>query len=591
MLRAFCILIALTVPMRAQFFGLATPADGSTVYFATTLRLKNTTQPDYGKLFRVDAGRLSLQESRSYQAAAPLPSGIAAVGQISLSNAYDLQAASVSSDGQVLAATARRDCLDVQSLCAKRHLGFVTTITASGSSRDYADLLRLSANGKWAFGGTGTPHFSSDYGYLVNLTTGEQTTLSLSIDTFQVAASGRPVANDGTAVFSDSRAVVVLQGSQVLRIPTQNNDQPVDAVIDAGARTVVYSVIAALEIVPGGFCICGNQTLRVAAVGGESALLAADGHAPSLSDDGRTVLYLSSRSGTQQAWLIHTDGSGDRQLTQHPLGITSAILSGDGSTAYAVTLGGQLLKIAAASGEIEELIPRTPYVDPGQTTAPGKLTTFTGEGLSDFAVSAAPPLPYTLDSVQVTLQGKATRILAIQPTLLTVLTPPDVTLTLYPIASPLLVDAASFSPFSAPSVAVYIVSDSPEFLLPDGHHMLAAHEDWSALVTAATPAHLGEIVHAYAVGLGATSPAVPYGAPAPAQEPLARLPAGYTCVYLSGPRREQVQILYQGLAPNLAGIYQVDWRIPLDLTTGDFGILCQLPNGAPVFAGLIPVGP
>ena len=121
--------------------------------------------------------------------------------------------------------------------------------------------------------------------------------------------------------------------------------------------------------------------------------------------------------------------------------------------------------------------------------------------------------------------------------------------------------------------------------------MLAAHEDWSALVGAASPARPGEIVHAYAVGLGATSPAVPYGAPAPAQEPLARLAAGNSCSYFSGTTDKQVQILYQGLAPGLAGIYQVDWRIPSELPAGDFGILCRLPNGAPVFAGVIPVGP
>jgi hypothetical protein len=59
MLRAFCILIALAVPTRAQFFGLATPADGSTVYFATPLRLKDTVQPDYGKLFRVAASEFA----------------------------------------------------------------------------------------------------------------------------------------------------------------------------------------------------------------------------------------------------------------------------------------------------------------------------------------------------------------------------------------------------------------------------------------------------------------------------------------------------------------------------------------------------
>jgi uncharacterized protein (TIGR03437 family) len=121
--------------------------------------------------------------------------------------------------------------------------------------------------------------------------------------------------------------------------------------------------------------------------------------------------------------------------------------------------------------------------------------------------------------------------------------------------------------------------------------MLAVHEDWSGLVTAATPAHLGEIVHAYAIGLGATSPAVPYGAPAPAQEPLARVVAGYQCVYFSGTAEKQVEILYLGLAPNLAGFYQMDWRIPLDLPTGDPTIVCRLTNGVSVWAGLIPVGP
>jgi hypothetical protein len=39
----------------AQFFGLATAADGSRVYFATPLRQKNTTLPQHGKLFQVDS--------------------------------------------------------------------------------------------------------------------------------------------------------------------------------------------------------------------------------------------------------------------------------------------------------------------------------------------------------------------------------------------------------------------------------------------------------------------------------------------------------------------------------------------------------
>jgi Tol biopolymer transport system component len=76
-----------------------------------------------------------------------------------------------------------------------------------------------------------------------------------------------------------------------------------------------------------------------------------------MTDDGRTMLYTSTRSGTPQLWIMQTDGTGDRQLTQDPAGIASAILSGDGNVAYAVTLDGRLVKIAIASGAVEELVP------------------------------------------------------------------------------------------------------------------------------------------------------------------------------------------------------------------------------------------
>src|SRR5262249_47977035 len=106
---------------------------------------------------------------------------------------------------------------------------------------------------------------------------------------------------------------------------------------------------------------------------------------------------------------------------------------------------------------------------------------------------------------------------------------------------------------------------------------------WSAVVTTDNPAHPDEVVHAFAAGLGATSPAVAYGAPAPAQEPLARVIAGYHCGPSSATANE-VQIHFEGLKPGLAGVYQIDWRIPLDFPGGDFGLYCYVPNGGPVSA-------
>src|ERR1700730_18777850 len=88
----------------AQFFGLATLADGSSVYFATPLRLKVTTQPTYGKLFQVDDSGLKLVLARDIVTPPPSPSGAGSV-----SNAYNLLAADVSFDGQGFAAAAALD--------------------------------------------------------------------------------------------------------------------------------------------------------------------------------------------------------------------------------------------------------------------------------------------------------------------------------------------------------------------------------------------------------------------------------------------------------------------------------------------------
>src|SRR5207249_3137456 len=145
------------------------------------------------------------------------------------------------------------------------------------------------------------------------------------------------------------------------------------------------------------------------------------------------------------------------------------------------------------------------------------------------------PLPYSLDSVQITIQDKPARIVSIQPGAITVLTPPDVTPTRYLTAS-LQLDASSDSPFDGLTTQVNIVDYRPDFLFSQparslNPYMLAVHEDWNGMVTTDNPARSGEVLHAYAVGLGPTDPPVEYGAAAPAEEPLARLVTSYQCRY------------------------------------------------------------
>ena len=94
------------------------------------------------------------------------------------------------------------------------------------------------------------------------------------------------------------------------------------------------------------------------------------------------------------------------------------------------------------------------------------------------------------------------------------------------------------------------------------------------LVNSGNPALPGEVIHAYAIGLGPTSPEVPYGSAAPAQEPLARVVSRYPCTYGFNPSHA-LEILFEGLAPELAGIYQIDFRVPPEVPDGDLSIFCQ----------------
>ena len=51
---------------------------------------------------------------------------------------------------------------------------------------------------------------------------------------------------------------------------------------------------------------------------------------PQWSPDGRTVFFLSTRSGTSQVWRIAIDGGEARQVTDLPLDVTNLLLSPDG---------------------------------------------------------------------------------------------------------------------------------------------------------------------------------------------------------------------------------------------------------------------
>jgi uncharacterized protein (TIGR03437 family) len=599
---AIGLVIAIGVPGcgLAQFFGMATPGDGSRVYFATPSRVKASGQNPYGKIFQYDTNGLRLVAARD---PVPLPN-VTPPFNGAATNAFDLGVADISSDGQLTAFGAERHCAgsDVV-LCSKQEL-FSTTITANGQSRDYPGMLRLSANGQWAFGaGSQANAFLRTLGYRVNLATGETRSIESEerphLDRIQVSNTGRTVSDTGTAVFFDSRNIYVLQGDEISAIPTLGI--VFDAVIDAAADKIVFSSGGPCSDVA---CPTAPTEVRITSPGASGSLLLASGYAPSMTDDGRQVLYLSDRSGAPQIYMIGTDGTGDRRLTGEADGITRAILSGDGTVSYAVTGYGRLIRIATAAGTVRELIPSTPYLgtsfNVGLTyltslpvLAPNKLVTLRGAALSPSAVTAVPPLPSSLGGVQVTIQGITAKIAGVAPDSVTVLVPPGVT----PDAAAVVqMNVDTQTPFEAARTTT-VSALAPEFLPGPPLRFysgltLAAHQDWSGLITEQNPARPGEVVHAYAVGLGPTNPVVAYGEAAPSQEPFAQLAASLACtVYLQGPLplSVPVEILFAGLAPGFAGVYQVDWRVPA-AAAGFFSVGCTLGERGVYFAGGMWVG-
>lgn len=83
------------------------------------------------------------------------------------------------------------------------------------------------------------------------------------------------------------------------------------------------------------------------------------------------------------------------------------------------------------------------------------------------------------------------------------------------------------------------------------------------------PAQVGDTLTIYTIGLGAVSPAVAAGDPAPSTEPLSRLTAlPVANFYLTGGLTITATPFFGGLAPTFAGLYQVNVTIPPDAPKG-----------------------
>jgi uncharacterized protein (TIGR03437 family) len=115
--------------------------------------------------------------------------------------------------------------------------------------------------------------------------------------------------------------------------------------------------------------------------------------------------------------------------------------------------------------------------------------------------------------------------------------------------------------YSVPTI-VSLASRQPGLLARNG--AVQAVDGGGQLITSANPARRGGVAILFMVGLGPTNPPVASADPAPAN-PLARL-VETPRVTVGG---RPVDLLFAGLAPGFAGLYQLNVQLPADLATGD----------------------
>jgi len=118
---------------------------------------------------------------------------------------------------------------------------------------------------------------------------------------------------------------------------------------------------------------------------------------------------------------------------------------------------------------------------------------------------------------------------------------------------------------------VVVAAAQPAIYTQNGTSVIL-NPNTNALITSANPAKAGDTVVIYCNGLGAVSPAVPSGTPAPSQEPLARTASPLTAT-VGG---VTATVNYAGLAPGFPDLYQVNLVVPSGVTPGNAPVVLSI---------------
>lgn len=193
--------------------------------------------------------------------------------------------------------------------------------------------------------------------------------------------------------------------------------------------------------------------------------------------------------------------------------------------------------------------------------ANGEFITLYGTNLSSATVVASSvPYPTTLNNVQVLINGVAAPIYYVTSGQLAVITP---SANPYSLAQIQVIN--NNVPSNIVTVPVYKTAPGVYTIPSGGIGYAAAVHTNGTIVSPTAPAAPGETIEVFATGLGTAYPAVPDGA-APPISPLSYTTNTITAA-VGG---TSAAVAFAGLAPTLAGLYQINVTIPTTITAGDY---------------------
>jgi uncharacterized protein (TIGR03437 family) len=285
-----------------------------------------------------------------------------------------------------------------------------------------------------------------------------------------------------------------------------------------------------------------------------------NGDAPlSLRGDGQSATY----SATWQAGTVTPRMVVTLQASAGTLQPATALLTGGVSQNQAPVLakGGTVNAFFRTAGAL----------------APGTVAEVYGTGLATGTSSTgAPPLPLQSSGTFVLIGGFSAPLFYLSDGQLDVQIPSDLAPT-----QQFAIVVSSNGALTLPDQIDLVPLQPGISAFADGH-IIAQHVNGS-LIDAAHPAKPGEPIVTYGLAMGPTNPSVPSGAPSPAS-PLAEVTAKPT-VKVDG---QNADILFAGLTPTYAGLYQINFYVPTNAKTGDLTVIVT-QNGVASNSTLLPV--